>query len=78
MWGGESGEVNYDGSDNKLGGGVDELQTPGAEPARDKPKAAHYKKADSSSNPEFKAAQRSVWHLNKKPSPKPNISLMQQ
>ena len=70
-------EANYD-SDNELGGGVDELQTPGAKPAMDKSKDAHYKKADSITDARFKAAQRSVWHLKKKPSPKPKVSLMQQ
>ena len=70
-------EANYD-SENELGGGVDELQTPGAKPALNKSKDAHYKKADSIADPGFKAAQRSVWHLKKKLSPKPKVSLMQQ
>ena len=75
--GGEDDEANYD-LDNELGGGVDELQTPGAKLALDKSKDAHYKKADSIADPGFKAAQRSVWHLKKKPSPKPKVSVMQQ
>ena len=70
-------EINYD-SENELGGGVDELQTSGANPALNKSKDAHYKKADSIADPGFKAAQQSVWHLKKKSSPKPKVSLMQQ
>ena len=75
--GSEDKGANYD-SDNELGDGLDELQTSGAKPALDKSEDAHYEKAKSIADPGFWAAQQSVWHLKRKPSPKPNVSLMQQ
>ena len=50
--GSEEEEANYD-SHNELGDSVDELQTPGANPALDESKDAHYKKMDFIADPEF-------------------------
>lgn len=49
------------------GGGVDELQTQGAEPQQSKQMASHYLygKADKIAGPGFSAAFKKVWHLKK-------------
>lgn len=63
---------NYD-SESELGGGVDELQTPGAHPFIAKSKELHYAQASKIEDEGFRRAQESVWHLKRIKLPKPKV-----
>ena len=66
-------EPNYE-SDGDLGGGVDELQTQGAESQQSKNQEAHYGKAGKIADPGFSAAYKTVWHLKKQKVSKSKVS----
>ena len=70
---GDGEEPSYE-SDGDLVGGVDELQTQGAESQQSKNQEAHYGKAEKIAAPGFSAAYKTVWHLKKQKVSKPKVS----
>lgn len=70
--GSSDGAANYD-SENELGGGVDELQIPGADPRIVKFREAHYAQAAKIQDDGFRRAQESVWHLKLQKQEKPKV-----